>query len=106
MAQIDYAFIKNNEVINVAVFEDSVTQETLEHFKNEFGVDILVIANEKTAIGGTFDGEKFWLPQPYSSWIKNNETNNWEAPTPYPADGRVYTWVEDDLNWQPIESEV
>jgi hypothetical protein len=99
MSQIDYAFIKNGEVVNVAVFEDSVTEETLEHFKNEFNVDILIPANEKTAMGGTFDGIKFWLPKPYNSWVKNEETNEWEAPISYPDDDNTYIWNESNLSW-------
>lgn len=105
MSQVNYAFIKDGEVINVAVFEDSVTVETLEHFKNEFNADSMVLANERTAIGGTFDGEKFWVPKPYPSWIKNEETNDWEAPTAYPITDGIYHWVEDDLNWQLLEGE-
>lgn len=52
------------------------------------------------------DLDAFIPPKPYNSWILNEETCLWEAPTPYPTNGGIYKWVEEDLNWQPIESEV
>jgi hypothetical protein len=50
------------------------------------------------------DLDAFIPPQPYPSWILNEETCNWEAPTPYPSGDGIYRWVEDDLNWQLVES--
>lgn len=50
--------------------------------------------------------DAFIPPKPYSSWILDVSTCKWKAPTPYPTDGRLYYWVEEDLNWQLIESEV
>ena len=50
--------------------------------------------------------DAFIAPKPYNSWVLNETTCKWEAPTPYPTDGRLYHWVEDDLNWQLTESEI
>ena len=47
--------------------------------------------------------DAFISPKPFDSWILNEETCKWEAPTPYPNDGGAYKWVEDDLNWQLVE---
>lgn len=102
MAEANYAFIKNNNVVNVAIF-DNPSIELLDHFKNEFELDLILEANDKAAINGTYDGTKFWLPQPYPSWVKNEETNNWEAPIEYPQDGLIYEWNEDILNWEEIQ---
>lgn len=41
----------------------------------------------------------FYAPQPYPSWILNTETFLWEAPVPYPTDGKVYVWDEATLSW-------
>jgi hypothetical protein len=48
--------------------------------------------------------DAFISPQPFNSWALNEQTCKWEAPTPYPNDGGIYKWVEDDLNWQLVES--
>jgi len=37
--------------------------------------------------------------KPYPSWIGNEETMTWEAPTPYPQDDKYYSWNEEQLAW-------
>jgi len=44
----------------------------------------------------------FYAPQPYPSWILNTSTFLWEAPVPYPDDGKSYTWDEATLSWVEI----
>jgi hypothetical protein len=58
-------------------------------------------------IGYSYDAERdaFIAPKPFASWLLNEESCLWEAPTPYPTDGLMYQWVEDDLNWQAITFE-
>ena len=49
-----------------------------------------------------FSRDAFYTPQPYPSWILNENTCIWEPPVPYPADGgleNVYEWDENILNW-------
>ena len=103
MATVNYAFIKNGDVVNVAVFEDPTDAQLLAHFKDEFSLDNIVLATEKAAIGGTYDGTKFWLPKPYPSWVKDEETTTWVAPVPVPTDDpsgeQYYTWDEETLSW-------
>ena len=54
-------------------------------------------------IGYTYDKVKdmFIAPQPYASWTLN-DSNNWEAPTSYPEDGKMYNWDEDTTAWVEI----
>jgi hypothetical protein len=49
------------------------------------------------------DLDAFIPPQPYPSWVLDEDTQ-WQAPTPYPSGDGTYQWVEDDLNWQLVES--
>lgn len=55
-------------------------------------------------IGYTYDSgrDAFIPPKPYNSWVLNEDTCLWGAPTPMPTDGKPYRWVEEDLNWQEI----
>ena len=66
------------------------------------------IRKKYAAIGDSYNEQldAFISPKPFNSWILNEETCLWEAPTPYPTNGGTYKWVEEDLNWQLIESEV
>jgi hypothetical protein len=52
-------------------------------------------------IGFIYDSvrDAFYTPQPYPSWVLNETTCQWEAPVPYPTDGKAYYWDEVALNW-------
>ena len=41
----------------------------------------------------------FYAPQPYPSWALNTQTYLWEAPVPYPTDGKYYIWDEATESW-------
>lgn len=61
-------------------------------------------------IGYTFDETKgtdgaFIPPQPFSSWILNEETCLWDAPIPYPEDGGIYEWNEENTSWDLVVTE-
>lgn len=52
-------------------------------------------------VGFSFDAERdaFIEPQPFASWTLNEETCDWDPPTPYPNDGQAYQWDEEQLAW-------
>lgn len=56
-------------------------------------------------IGFTYDQERdaFIPPKPFKDWILNEETCQWEAPVPYPTDGKVYGWNEELGDWVEVE---
>jgi len=56
-------------------------------------------------IGYTYDTTKdaFIPPQPFNSWTLNEDTCLWDSPAPYPADGKLYKWNEELVNWEAIE---
>ena len=47
-------------------------------------------------MGYTYDSSKdaFIEPQPYPSWTMDETTCLWDAPIPYPEDGKSYVWDE------------
>lgn len=51
-------------------------------------------------IGWRYDAasDVFVAPQPYPSWTLNAD-HDWQPPTPYPTDGRMYRWDEASLSW-------
>ena len=53
-------------------------------------------------LGYTYDKvrDAFIAPQPYPSWILNEDTCKWEPPTTRPDDGEMYLWNEDELKWK------
>jgi hypothetical protein len=43
--------------------------------------------------------DAFIPPQPYPSWVLNENTCRWEAPIPYPDNGNDYVWDEATISW-------
>jgi len=56
-------------------------------------------------IGFSYDKDRdaFIQPQPYASWTLNEETCQWQPPTPYPDDEKMYLWNEETQAWDLSE---
>ena len=52
-------------------------------------------------IGYTYDADldAFIPPKPFDSWVLNEDTCLWDAPTPMPQDGKFYSWDEATTSW-------
>lgn len=60
--------------------------------KNFAGIDFIYDA--------TLDA--FIPPKPYPSWLLNTQTCQWQAPIPYPDDGKMYRWNEATQSWELV----
>lgn len=59
-------------------------------------------------IGFTYDAARdaFIRPQPYPSWVLDETTCLWKAPTPPgqpPDDDNLYEWDEDNTQWVQVD---
>ena len=69
------------------------------------------IRKNYAGIGYTYnaDIDAFVPPKPFASWLLNEETAQWEAPTPIPADAgtgeppKMYSWDEATTSWVEVE---
>ena len=54
--------------------------------------------------GYTYDKTRdaFIPPKLYPSMVLNEETCQWDYPTPYPDDDKNYIWDEDTTSWKEI----
>jgi hypothetical protein len=88
----------NNIVIRVIVADQSFVDSIGGIWQETF------MESEKkgAGIGDTYDATRdaFISPKPYGSWLLDEETCQWEAPTPMPQDENFYTWNEEQLNWE------
>lgn len=52
-------------------------------------------------IGYTYDSgrDAFIPPKPFASWVLDEATCQWDAPTAMPTDGKMYSWNEETLSW-------
>jgi hypothetical protein len=111
-AQLD----SNNTVISVLVIEQDVIDTGLFGEPTSFvqtsyntygGVHQLggaPLRKNYAGIGFTYDSTRdaFIPPTPYPSWILNEDTCLWEAPTPMPTDDKLYNWDEESTSWLEI----
>ena len=51
------------------------------------------------------DLDAFIPPKPSASWSLNEDTCQWEAPTPMPDDDKMYMWDEEVQNWVALEEQ-
>ena len=118
-----YAFLdENNIVTEVIVGKDENTdgvdwEEWYGNFRGQTckRTSYNTIANTHTLDGTPFrgnyagigftydtDNDVFIAPKPYDSWIIDEDTWTWKAPTPMPNDGNMYMWNEDTQSWDLI----
>jgi hypothetical protein len=55
-------------------------------------------------IGFSYDPvrDAFIPPQPFNSWLLDEQTCQWNAPTPAPTDGKIYEWNEATTSWKEV----
>ena len=111
---------ENNNVLLVCVVNNDVI--TINGVESEqAGIDFLTqlynhtlwkqtsynknIRKNYAGIGYTYDAARdaFIPPKPFNSWILDEDTCQWQAPTPKPiVEGKRYYWSEDDLSWREV----
>jgi len=56
-------------------------------------------------IGYSYDETRdaFIPPQPYASWVLDEDTCLWDSPIPYPTDSEgIYNWNEETQSWVEV----
>jgi len=66
--------------------------------------DGVALRKNYAGLGYTYDKTRdaFIQPQPYNSWLLDEDTCYWDAPVSLPApreDGKLHRWDEDIVNW-------
>jgi hypothetical protein len=92
-----FAVMDDYNVINTIVAD---SKEIAEEATGKICIEY---TNDSASIGGTYDGTNFWAPQPYPSWLKDEQLKTWVAPIPKPEinseNPKAYTWDELTLSW-------
>jgi hypothetical protein len=105
-AEID----ENNIVLRVVVTDNEMKNEGFDWLVANLGGTWVQTSYNATirknfaGIGFIYDSERdaFIEPQPFQSWILNEETCRWEPPVAYPADGKRYEWNEESGTWVEV----
>jgi hypothetical protein len=98
---------ENNIVVQVLVTDNDFPNEGYDWLVETFGGTWIqtsynaMIRKNFAGIGYSYDEARdaFIPPKLFESWLLNEETCNWEAPKPYPTDGKLYNWDEESQEW-------
>jgi hypothetical protein len=79
------------------VHYDPVTNEPSEDQSKAF-------RKNYAGVGYTYDETRdaFISPQPFDSWVLDEQSCLWEAPVAMPDDDQMYTWNEETTSWDLI----
>ncbi len=91
-----------NFLNNLYNTNDIWKQTSYNTYAGEHKLDGTPLRKNYAGIGYTYDEDRdaFIPPKPYSSWVLDEETCNWEAPVVYPDDGKFYNWNETNQTWE------
>jgi hypothetical protein len=66
------------------------------------------IRKNYAGVGYKYDAtlDAFIAPQPYASWLLDEDKAQWKAPVDYPTDEGRYTWNEETLTWDAIDEQL
>jgi len=104
-----FAKINEGVVVQVIVAEqahiDTLEGEWVQtSYNTEGGVHKLggiPLRKNFAAVGGTYDADRdaFIPAKPFDSWVLDDETCLWQAPTAMPQDDNQYYWDEENTQW-------
>jgi len=109
-----YAFLDNNNVVTEVItgidetelIEGLDTETWYGNFRGQVCKRTSYNGNIRknyAGIGMIYDADRdaFMSPKPFNSWVLDEATCRWQAPTPRPTtEGKFYYWSEDDLSWR------
>jgi hypothetical protein len=114
-----YAFLDENNIVTEVIVGIDETEliegKDPETWYGEFRGQRCVRTSYNAATGGfrknyagigyEYDESRdaFIAPQPFASWVIDEETAHWVAPVAYPTDGLIYNWNEEELDWEPSQ---
>ena len=111
----------NNEIVEQVIvaeadfFDTFVDSSPGEWIQTSYNTHGGVHSNGETplrknyaGVGYTYDSDRdaFIPPQPYPSWVLDEDTCLWEAPVAYPDDDKMYAWDEETQSWDEVTPEV
>jgi hypothetical protein len=106
-----------NKVVSVHALNNVVITDSEGNEQEQMGIDFLhqqhgglwAQTSYNSRIRKNFAGtgymydptrDAFIPPKPFDSWLLNEDTCLWGAPTPCPEDDKIYSWDEATTSWK------
>lgn len=104
---VEQVIVAEQDYIDQLEDKDSWIQTSYNTFGGRHLLGGTPLRKNYASIGYFYDKQKdaFIPPQPFPSWVLNEDSCQWESPVPYPTDvgtqenPKFYSWDEDTLNW-------
>ncbi len=93
-----FAKIVDGKVVSVIVAEPEFFDTGGQHPENR------PLRKNYAGVGYSYDAVKdaFIPPQPFASWVLDDDTCLWNAPVVMPTDGKPYAWDEATTSWKEV----
>lgn len=111
-AQIDenntviQVIVVEQDVINTGMFGDPASwiQTSYNTYGGQHSQGGTPLRKNYAGIGYTYDSARdaFIPPEPYPSWVLDEDTCLWLAPVAMPEDGEPYQWNEETQAWDLV----
>lgn len=111
-----YAFLDENNIVTEVIvgidetelIEGLSPEEWYGNFRGQRCVRTSYNGNIRfnyASIGYLYNSIKdaFIAPKPYDSWLLDEDTCRWQAPTSMPIDDKSYRWNEATTSWVEIQ---
>jgi len=109
---VEVNVVNNNELLQDGVESEAKGIQFLTEWSGGYSNWKQTSYNRKirknyAGIGYTYDPvrDAFIPPQPFASWVLNEETCLWDAPVAMPTDGQLYNWDEAAVSWVAVPTE-
>lgn len=113
-----YAFLDQNNIVTEVIVGIDETELIEGKDPETWYAEFRGVACKRTSYNGNIrknyagigykydaDLDAFIPPQPFASWVLDQDSCLWKSPVPYPSDGREYYWDEDVVDWTPLNDE-
>ena len=101
---VTQVIVIEQDVLNLGYWGDpsSWVQTSYNTYAGEHKLGGTPMRKNYAGIGYTYDSvrDAFIPPNPFNSWVLNEDTCIYQAPVPMPAvEGKMYAWDESTVNW-------
>lgn len=101
---VTQVIVAEQDVIDSGLFGTGWVQTSYNTIANTHLLGGTPLRGNFAGIGYIYDqvNDVFYAPKPHPSWALDQKTWLWNAPTPYPDDGKQYDWDEATLSWKEL----
>lgn len=101
---VTQVIVAEQDVIDSGLFGTGWIQTSYNTYGDQHKLGGIPIRKNFAGVGYTYDEQRdaFIPPQPFASWLLNEDTCLWEAPVTVPDDGAMYKWNEETVAWEKI----